>query len=340
MLDKHLIRFATLEDVDAIMTFINENWKEGHLLATNKSFFLYEYQCGERINFALAIDVTDNKIVGLCGFIKNTEAYQNSCIWGSVWKVIKTDDPMLGIKILEFIHTQSDCKIFSSCGIAPKTIPIYQFLRFKTGRLNHYYSLNDKESYKVAKIVSKEIPEFVKNNNVSFKEFTTFSDLQKHFDISSFSDALPYKDAWYLEKRYFNHPVYHYKVLGIDDNLGQIKSILVTREVVCTGAKVLRIVDFIGDYSQLSEIGNAIQEVMNTNNYEYVDLYAGGFQLDAIEKAGFQLKRENDLNCIPNYFEPFVQENITIHYFTTFEQDFLILKGDGDQDRPNFIPYS
>ena len=106
MLDKHLIRFATLEDVDAIMTFINANWKEGHLLATNKSFFLYEYHCGERINFALAIDVADNKIVGLCGFIKNTEAYQNSCIWGSVCsdmslsKLILCDSPNALMKLV------------------------------------------------------------------------------------------------------------------------------------------------------------------------------------------------------------------------------------------------
>lgn len=340
MLEKHLIRFATLKDVDAIMAFINENWKEGHVLATNKSFFLYEYQCGERINFALAIDVATNKIVGLCGFIKNTEAYQNSCIWGSVWKVVKTDDPMLGIKILEFIHIQSACKMFSSCGIATKTIPIYQFLRFKTGKLNHYYRLSDKEAFKVAKIVSKEIPKFVINKDVSFKEFTTSSDLQAHFDIPSFSDSLPYKDAWYIEKRYFNHPVYQYKVLSINNNLGQVNSILITREIECNGAKVLRIVDFIGDYNQLAEIGNAIQEVMDKNDYEYVDFYAGGFKLDAIEKAGFKLKTENDLNCIPNYFEPFVQENIAIHYFTTSEQDFLIFKGDGDQDRPNFIPQS
>ncbi|MQP24772.1 hypothetical protein GFJ94_06805 [Flavobacterium sp. LMO8] len=340
MLDKHLIRFATLQDVDAIMTFINENWKEGHVLATNKSFFLYEYQCGERINFALAIDVADNKIVGLCGFIKNTEAYQNSCIWGSVWKVIKTDDPMLGIKILEYLHTQSECKIFSSCGIAPKTIPIYQFLRFKTGKLNHYYRLNDKETYKVAKIVSKEISEFKVNNEVSFKEFKTFSDLQAHFDIASFSNSLPYKDGWYIEKRYFKHPVYQYKVFGIDDNFGQIKSILIAREVGYNGVKVLRIVDFIGNYNQLAETGNAIQEIMHKNDYEYVDFYAGGFKLDAIEKAGFKLKTEADLNCIPNYFEPFVHENTTIHYFTTSEQDFLIFKGDGDQDRPNFIPQS
>ena len=340
MIDKYLIRFALLEDVDAIMSFINENWKKDHILATNKSFFLYEYQCEERINFALAIDVTNNKIVGICGFIKNTKAYVNSSIWGSVWKVVKTDDSMLGIKILEFVNTKSGCKVFSSCGIAPTTIPIYKFLRFQIGELNHYYRLNDKETYKVAKIVSKDIPKIIVNNEISFKEFDFFSDLQAYFDIASFSDSLPYKDSWYIEKRYFNHPIYQYKVVGIVNSLRQINSILITREIECNGVKILRIVDFIGDYNQLSEIDNAIQDLMNKNNYEYVDIYVGGFKLDSIEKSGFKLKTQDDLNCIPNYFEPFIQENIKIHYFTTSEQDFLIFKGDGDQDRPNFMPHS
>jgi hypothetical protein len=338
MLEKHIIRFATVQDVDAIMAFINENWREGHILATNKDFFLYEYQFGERINFAIAIDVDANNIIGLCGFIKNTKEYQNSCIWGSVWKVIKTDDPMLGIKILQFIHKESGCLIFSSCGIAPKTIPIYQFLRFKTGKLNHYYRLKDKEVYTVAVIVNKVIPEFIPNNTVSLKTFSVFSDLKSHFAIDSFSEVLPFKDSWYLEKRYFNNPIYQYKVLGISFNSDKVTSILIAREIVCNAVKILRIVDFIGDYNQLSEIGKAIQEVLDSNDYEYVDFYAGGLELDVLEKAGFKLKEVSDLNCIPNYFEPFVQENVAIHYFTTSEQDFLIFKGDGDQDRPNVNP--
>jgi hypothetical protein len=227
--------------------------------------------------------------------------------------------------------------MFSSCGIAPKTIPIYQFLRFKTGKLNHYYKLSDKQSYTLANIFVKKIPKFVENKDIVFMEFLTFSELKTHFDITSFSESLPYKDAWYIEKRYFNHPVYHYKVLGIKDKLEKVNSILISRELECNEVKVLRIIDFIGDCEQLSEIGNAIEEVMNKNDYEYVDFYLGGLKLDAIEKAGFKLKTDDDLNCIPNYFEPFIQENISLHYFTTSEKDFLIFKGDGDQDRPNFI---
>jgi hypothetical protein len=118
----------------------------------------------------------------------------------------------------------------------------------------------------------------------------------------------------------------------------KVNSILISRELECNEVKVLRIIDFIGDCEQLSEIGNAIEAVMNKNDYEYVDFYLGGLKLDAIEKAGFKLKTDDDLNCIPNYFEPFIQENISLHYFTTSEKDFLIFKGDGDQDRPNFIP--
>lgn len=37
-----------------------------------------------------------------------------------------------------------------------------------------------------------------------------------------------------------------------------------------------------------------------------------------------------------SYFEPFVQENIPLNFFTTYDLDKVwIFKGDGDQDRPN-----
>jgi hypothetical protein len=43
------------------------------------------------------------------------------------------------------------------------------------------------------------------------------------------------------------------------------------------------------------------------------------------------------LNIIPNYFEPFVAENIDIYFFSNTNEKVYIFKGDGDQDRPNFI---
>ena len=43
---------------------------------------------------------------------------------------------------------------------------------------------------------------------------------------------------------------------------------------------------------------------------------------------------------IPNYFEPFIQENISISYFTDSQnlENLRIFKADGDQDRPSIMP--
>ena len=43
---------------------------------------------------------------------------------------------------------------------------------------------------------------------------------------------------------------------------------------------------------------------------------------------------ENDINILPQYFEPFVQKNIE-RWFETTDKDMIIFKGDGDGDRPS-----
>ena len=43
---------------------------------------------------------------------------------------------------------------------------------------------------------------------------------------------------------------------------------------------------------------------------------------------------ENDENVIPNYFAPFVQENVEI-FFHAPNEEIVFCKADGDQDRPN-----
>ena len=70
------------------------------------------------------------------------------------------------------------------------------------------------------------------------------------------------------------------------------------------------------------------------NDYEYVDFYCHGIPIETMKKLGFKLKDEYDSNIIPNYFEPFIQENIPIYFFTTSNENSYIFKADGDQDRP------
>ena len=103
------------------------------------------------------------------------------------------------------------------------------------------------------------------------------------------------------------------------------------------GTKILRIVDFIGKQSDINHIGQELQDLIARNDYEYIDFYCEGIENEILENAGLKLKDDSDLNTIPNYFEPFVQENIDIYYFTNCNEIFPIFKADGDQDRPSFV---
>jgi hypothetical protein len=332
-MSQHTIRFATLSDVETIMNFIDVHWKKDHILATNKDFFLYEYADGEKVNFVVATDNISNEMVGLCGFIKNAKELSGSDIWGALWKVIKTSNPMLGIGILEFLNENSECRSFSSLGIAKKTIPIYDFLRYKTGKLNHYYRLNNQDNFQIALVKKKVILEFDKNDNYSLQPLDNFQTVMPILNAIKDETKVPYKDNWYFEKRYFNHPIYNYQVFGIKSE--KISSIIVAREIQQNDAKILRIVDFIGNPSDIRSIGQELQNLMDKNSYEYIDFYCEGIDNEILENAGLKLKDNTDLNCIPNYFEPFVQENVDIYYFTTHNDSFPIFKADGDQDRPS-----
>ena len=73
-----------------------------------------------------------------------------------------------------------------------------------------------------------------------------------------------------------------------------------------------------------------------TDGAEYIDFYCAGINEEDVYEAGFVEVNEEDGNIIPNYFEPFVQENIDI-WVDSREYNSLFTKADADQDRPNII---
>ena len=80
--------------------------------------------------------------------------------------------------------------------------------------------------------------------------------------------------------------------------------------------------------------------IMYSTGHEYIDLFTKGLDEKIILEAGFmKVDNKNNDVIIPNYFEPFVQKNVCIRYFTDTKnlKDLRIYKGDGDQDRPSFI---
>ena len=106
-----------------------------------------------------------------------------------------------------------------------------------------------------------------------------------------------------------------------------------TRVVEAAGAKVLRIVDYIGDETLISGTNDFFTDRLLEDDLEYVDFYEYGLTRDYILQAGFSDRYESE-NIIPQYFDPFEQRNVDMWSFYCTEGT-RIFKADGDQDRPN-----
>lgn len=341
--ERYEIRLARRPDIDDIMRFINDHWREGHILSRDRNLFEYEFVDGDNVNFVLAIDRKTRSIEGIFGFMycSKTADPARKDIWGSLWKVVEGRDnmPLLGVELARRVFALTGCRTHIGNGANPKTtVPLRRiFFGDKVAKMKHYYYLNtDMNDYRIALIKNKHNTRLDgegTGNETTLVEFPSIDEVKQHFDIESV-DAIPYKDTWYINKRYFNHPYYRYTVYGLQDEDGKTGALMMTRTVECNGSKVLRIVDYIGNQRLFAGLGNTFEKLVKEKGYEYIDFYTHGFQEEYILNTGFKLRADDDPNIIPNYFEPFLRENVDIwvHYKL---DGTLFFKADGDQDRPN-----
>ena len=331
------IRFARLEDTPAIMQFIHNEWKNGHILSRDKDFFLYEHRKNGAINFLISLD-ENNNVNATLGFIVFSDE-EKPDIATVIWKVAdRAGRPMLGIELLQFLKNSGRFRVLMSPGINEKTIGIYKYLGMHTGVLNHYVMINRNLSdFKIAAVnTSLPVLNFTGNEGHQLK-YLDRNDIEGEFPFERGKETIPYKDEAYFVKRYFEHPIYTYSVLGIYyDNT--LQTLLVTREEFLEDRNILRIVDLFGDSSLLKYAGEALYDIILKNGYEYIDFFCFGVPDNDLISAGFlKIDQNDDKLIIPNYFAPFMQKNITINFFVDTDRLELVklCKADGDQDRPS-----
>lgn len=326
-----MIKFASTEDINAIMRFVDDYWKKGHILGNNKLFFEYEHRLNDfEVSFIISSDV-NNDIDGILGYIPYGKI--NKDIANVMWKSISLDNT-LGLKMLQYLHNNANMRIMLCPGINKKTHSLYRFMGYEVGQLQHWYRLNNKDTYSIAKVIDNNIPIVSEHNQLVLKKFNTFKELETDVDsyIWDNMDAKPYKEKWYIEKRYFNHPIYQYNVYGVIDS-GKITTVIFLRLEHCNNQNIIRFIDCIGDYSKIQNITNELDELSKEYDAEYIDIYETGLNDDIFENSGW-IKVVDSGNVIPNYFNPFVQDNIDIYYFSN-DKEVVLFKGDGDQDRPS-----
>lgn len=334
--DRYEIRIANKNDIEDIMSFIETNWKPGHILAKNREFFEYEFMEEDgSVNFILAIEKKKRTIESLNGFLKASHDNEHMDIWGSIWKVKEGNKCLLGTEIISRRYDLIGCRCDLGVGDNPNTtFPVFKLLLHRfTGKMNHYYMLSDISEFKIARIANRPKRKTGKQN-YKVIQFHAIEKLEKRFNFSKFIETRPYKDSWYINHRYFQHPIYKYDVYGIENEVGEVDALIVLRNQEYAGRIAIRFVDLIGNQSLVAGTGNFFCELLKKNNVEYIDFYCAGIDDNCVEEAGFTLRTDEDKNIIPNYFSPFCQQNIEIFVDSAYEKS-VFTKADGDQDRPN-----
>ncbi len=328
------IRLATQQDIPQVMQFIKEHWGAQHILANNRAFMEYQH-CGKKDVFTYIIAQEDGIIYGVEGYIP-MNSKENPDISGALWKVIPNGYFMLGKAIRDYLMQLTKCRCLCSPGInmntSGKVLGAYgQYVE----KMEHYYRIRDFAEYRIAIIKEKCIPKSRTDSKVHLKPISDFETMATFLSEEYLSTKLPYKNMDYLKHRYFEHPIYKYDVYAIINGDKQ-KSFVVVRAVDANDSKIGKIVDFIGEDEAFIGLEKEWDKLMLEKGYEYIDIYCYGIAPKFLEQSGFVKRKEDDVNIIPNYFEPYEAKNVDIYFVSNVLGQLHLYRGDGDQDRPNW----
>ena len=347
-LENYSIHICLKSELSELQQFIHDHWKNHHVLASSKEFMDWQHYDKENrlYNFVISKHTKTNEIHGILGFIP-TQHFDKSIkyldLWLAIWKVrddIKVSG--LGLSLLKFLVSCIQPRSISAVGLSSIVIPIYKYLGYQVGVLNHYYIINKRitEFHLIDNFdghYTSEVITVDEKNLIRYKK-SDFYKLSGKLNNFISNTQLPLKSYSYLYHRYFCHPIYEYHAYGIMSQ-DVIIGFLVLRLVSYNSNHALRMVDYLGSADGLSGTFREFQRLLQYNNAEYIDFYNIGIDEKTLISSGFIKRDSTSEVIITNYFEPFEKKNVNLAFAYKCNNDFnfSICKGDSDQDRPNLI---
>ncbi len=317
-------RLASPQQVPDIVAFMDAHWGSQHPCLHRPTYFRHYFCTGEGLNFALAMQ--GQKICAVCGFTPCNR--QGTAIWLSLWQA----DPQAsgeGLELMSRMAQLTGASLISCNNIRQRVLPLYRFLGFTTGQLCQYVRLAPRQRYLVASPAGLLCPAV--DPEIHYRPIPSFEELQR---LADFPPTAPYKDLWYLQRRFFAFPGYRYQLYGLYRQ-GRIRAMLALRAHPVGESCVLRLVDFWGSDDDFALVGGTVDDLLRRHGAEYADLYCTGLSPAALQTAGFVPRTQDAAAIIPNYLDPLLRENTDYFYCTTDPTNFRMCKADGDQDRPN-----
>lgn len=332
------IRFAQLDEYDSLHDFMSKYWGENHILTKSKALFDFQHKGIDKYNIVVGYNKTTNEIDGIWSLIPvSTYDQLLNCegdYWGAILKVRDDVDnkeiKRLPFKLLSFIIKLPGFNTIGFSGLGSKGQPFVNPLCNVHGVLNQYYIANP---YK----------DFVIGKNLLKKDFVASDFSVKTIKIGDLDWApqncyTPKKTVKFLINRFEKHPVYKYGFWGVFKN-DDLKAVLVYRVVDVKGkGRVIRIVDVLGMLEEIGDVGYEFVKILKEFDAEYIDCLNFGIATSVFTRMGFeQLDNSKDSIIVPNYFEPFEQCNVQVHFAFISKSPYVIFRADADQDRPSVL---
>jgi hypothetical protein len=337
---RYELKFCGREQKGRLQAFIGRDWKKGHILSRHDA--LLDWQHGNaqtgRYNYVVAENRETGEFDGVLGFIPtyqfDPQLIDNVHIWLAIWMVAKerSQSKSLGLDLFKFLVDQTKPRSVGAIGLNDEVEKIYRrILGFTLTHLGHFYLTNPARSgFSILGPPTTPTPQLPPTGFV-LRELDDFSAIG-HLPLI----ACPAKSIDYYRNRYQSHPVYRYHVYGLWNDRHLLGAMFVRRIQAC-GTGCLRIVDFLGFPEKLAGAGAAIQQLLVSEDAEYIDWLCLTIPERQLLDIGFT--RVSGQSIVPNHFEPFEQKNVVVKIayklLAGTTGPYVVAKGDSDQDRPS-----
>ncbi len=336
------IHFCSEDEIADVISFIDLYWQKGHILTKSRELLEWQHhdKLNNRYNFVVARNKKDGEIHAIIGFILSSiydHRIETPIRWGAIWKV-RNDVAIkgLGLALKGYLEEMLPVPYIGGVGLSNDSKKIDTKLGEKMGKLEQYYIANP--NLKEFKLIDNpKFPQDISSNGS--KQVICLDEAEFQSAASGLKEFIvPYKSIEYYRNRYYQHPVYKYKVLGIKNN-DEMEAIIVYRVTAGMDRKNIFFVDYFGKENAMEGMYVNFLSILEQENAECISFPVSGISDRKMREAGFLNK--NDTNTIlPVYYEPFERRNVELdyHFWPVDNKNIIIVKGDADQDRPNRLP--
>jgi len=334
------VRYARLDEADLIQDFLKKYWSPNHILANHRCILDFQHKFEDHYSIIIGYNTVTKEIDGLFCIIPlclyDSSLAESGNFWSALLKirddVVNSEIKHLFYDFMLFICDRPHFSSFGAISLSSKAQSAMNLLFNEFGTMNQYYFAN--HSLKEFAVCENPITSpLLHGDQCELREISFDEIAASSIDCCYY----PNKSNEFLRNRYYNHPVYKYRYLGVYLN-NELICVFVIRKQNVNGTPIIRVVDVYGNLSNVGYIGNAVQKFLEDEGAEYIDLMNFGINESVFEGMGFEkLDIFSDESIIPNYFEPFEKRNVPIYFALITEQPYVIFKADGDQDRPSII---